>query len=182
MTNSKQIALLGLIVIVLISHGIANLFVMELNNSLTTLSITLFLPGLFIAFPSLNLQLYPAILCNTITGILIDATTPIPMGTSAFVFLIVQLVVFQFRSVIKKNNLYHGWVIAQITNFVIFSFVTLYFNGKYLFEDGIFIRTLLDFIFSQSALAIIAPVYFTIIKKTIVVLRMDLYTNELSHK
>lgn len=177
--NDKKFTLFSLTIIILICHGLLNFLIVEINDSVATLSITLFIPGIFIAFPALNMRLYPAILCNILTGFLIDSITPIPFGLTATIFLIIQLIISRYRQSIKRNNLYHGWVIAQITNMILFFAVTLWFNSTVLFQFGIFFRTMLDFLLSQLVLAVITSWYLQLLKEIILWAGIDLNQDDI---
>lgn len=179
MFGSRKLTLLVLIVTIVFCNGGLYFLITEFNDSIARTSITLFLPGLFLAYPALNLRFYPALFCNVVTGLLIDATSPVPFGSTAIIFLLIQLVINKYRSNIKKNNLYHGWVISQVTNLIIFSFVTLYFNAAHLFEIGIFVRTVFDFIISQLILALLTPWYLSLVKQMVSFTGVDMNSDDM---
>jgi rod shape-determining protein MreD len=98
----------------------------QLNHYLSSLSLYLFLLGLPISFAGLSLSLRNGIISTAITGLLIDAITPLPYGIHFILCLTSFTIIYVIRSRIPSKENIATIIVTLLTNLVLFFAVTCY--------------------------------------------------------
>jgi rod shape-determining protein MreD len=98
----------------------------QLNHYLSVFSLYLFLLGLPVSFAGLSLSLRNGIIATAITGLLIDAITPLPYGLHFALCLISFTIIYAIRSRIPSKENVTIIVVILLTNLFLFFAVTVY--------------------------------------------------------
>ena len=136
--------------------------VSQLNHSLTPWRIHLFVGGLFVAMAALTQPLTAGILCSAGIGLVFDANAPVAFGTHLVLFCLAHVLVYRVRERVPRNDTVSRVTVAVLANlgvFLVFSFLQVLRTPG---VSGIWPRALVDLLFSQVALTVIAPWYFAL--------------------
>ncbi|WP_221030433.1 rod shape-determining protein MreD [Actomonas aquatica] len=146
----------------------------QLNHSLGAWGLSVWFGGLLVAFPALRLAPQQGFNTCFLLGLLLDATNPLPFGLLAFLFSVSHLVIVRLRSRLAASEVLIGIVVALITNLILYLIVT--FTVLAGSPDAPFsgLRFLTDLIFSQLLLALLAPWFFALQEKALLIARVGL--------
>lgn len=75
----------------------------QVNHTLTSVSLFLYLGGLYIVFPLRALTFPMGLLCIFITGLWIDAKSPVPFGASALLLSFSFTLAYTLRQYASRN-------------------------------------------------------------------------------
>jgi rod shape-determining protein MreD len=137
-------------------------FACQLNHSLAPLHVSVFLGGLIIAFSALRVGFREGWWCSVLTGLLIDSSSAVYFGFHAFIFSIVHLVVFTFRSRFPREETPFGVVVALFANVILFSLITLTLIHRSPAPWSQLSRLLVDLLFSECLILVAGPWFFAL--------------------
>lgn len=152
--------------------------VSQVNHALSGLHVYLFAGGLFVAYPALALRLPEGMIVSLLGGLLCDANIPLPPGlprsalalvhTHALLFVCAHAIVYNLRDRLPREETVPRVLIALFANlgiFLIFSFVHTAHAPA---PSAIWPRLIVDLACSQVFLALIAPWFFALQGRTLV--------------
>jgi hypothetical protein len=159
------------------------MLVSQANHSLSGLHVYLFAGGLFVAYPALALPLRGGMIVSFLGGLLCDANIPLAPGlprialalahTHALLFVCAHAIIYNLRDRLPREETVPRVLVALFTNlgiFLIFSFV----RATRLPAPGeIWPRLIVDLACSQVFLALIAPWFFALQGRALVLARAE---------
>jgi len=148
--------------------------VAQANHSLTGVHLYLFVGGLYVAFAALTQPLGPGLGASIVGGLLCDATSPASLfGTHALLFAAAHISVFHIRDRIPRDDTASRVVVALLANlglFLVFSFSQVHLSPA---PAEVWPRLLVDLLVSQVALTLLAPWFFALQARALVLCRVD---------
>lgn len=142
--------------------------VTQLNHALSGAHVYLFVGGLFVAFAALTQPLRPGLWASLFAGLVFDAHTPVAFGTHLVLFAATHLVVYRLRDRVPRNDTAARVTITVLANlglFLVFSFVQII---RVPIVGALWPRLFFDLICSQVFLALIAPWFFALQARSLV--------------
>jgi cell shape-determining protein MreD len=136
------------------------LIVSQANHYLAPARLYLWVGGLFVTFAGLRLAPQEGFNACFLTGLLLDAGTPVPFGLHAFLFGIAQLVLVRVRHRFAGEVTIVAVMVALLTNLALFLALSFTRMGHLPDTASAGLRLLVDLAFSQCMLALIGPWYF----------------------
>ena len=147
--------------------------VTQLNHSLSGAHIYLFVGGLFVTFATLTQPFVTGLWSAVVIGLVFDANTPVAFGTHLILFAATHLGVFRLRDRIPRGDTLSRVTVAVLANlalFLVLSFVQLMRSPAI---AGNWPRLIFDLICSQVFLALVAPWYFALQARSLVLARVE---------
>lgn len=136
----------------LLSYGILFFFVGIINHWLTPLSLSVFIGGVAIVYPSLETHYRKGVPIVLITGLFFDAASPFEFGTMTLAFLAVYFLLRGLRRRLRgQENQYH-MVAAFMANLVLFLLISVLAADWRLGEIFYWKRVGVDLLLSQIIL------------------------------
>jgi len=148
--------------------------VSQANHALSGLHLYLFVGGLFVAYSALTQPLPQGLAASIVGGIYCDVAGPAGLfGTHALLFAAAHVSVFHVRDRIPRDETASRVVVALLTNlalFLVFSFSQVHQSPA----PGLaWPRLLVDLVASQVFLALLAPWFFAVQARVLVLARVD---------
>jgi rod shape-determining protein MreD len=141
--------------------------VAELNNALSGMHIWLFTGGLFVAYSALMAPYRQGFIVTALAGLLCDSVTPVPFGTHACLFAIAHAVVFNARERLQRDDTAVRVIVALLVNLALFLLLTFVRIRVAHGGTGAWPRMLSDLVWSEVAIALIAPWFFALQLRTL---------------
>jgi rod shape-determining protein MreD len=136
--------------------------VSQLNHSLGTVRIYLWVGGLFITHAALNLPLRSGLGGSLLGGLMLDSVSPVAFGTHTLLFAVGHCLLFNLRDRLPREETSARVVIALFANlalFLVFSFLLIHRGPA---PAAVWPRIVFDLICSQVFLALVAPWFFAL--------------------
>ena len=146
--------------------------VTQLNHEISPLHVYLFTGGLFVAFAALTQPFRSGLLATALAGLVCDANTPVAFGTHVVLFGATHLILFRLRDRVPRDDTLSRVVVAVLANlglFVVFSLLQILRHPAI---TANWPRLLFDLVCSQVFLALIAPWFFALQERTLVLARV----------
>lgn len=134
----------------------------QANHYLAPWGMYLWVGGLFVTFAGLRLPPQEGFNACFLTGLLLDAATPVPFGLQAFLFGIAQLILVRLRHRIAAEETLVAVSVALLTNLGLFLTLAFLRVGEIAPSGAAGLRLLTDLVLSQCVLALAAPWYFAL--------------------
>jgi len=147
--------------------------VTELNHALTGLRVYLFVGGLFVTYAALMLPLGVGLAASLLGGLLFDATTPVWFGTHVLLFAAAHVVVFHLRTRLPREDTVARVVAALLANLAIFLLFSFSQIGQSPSPSAAWQRLIADLVSSQVFLALVAPWFFALQARALVLARAE---------
>jgi rod shape-determining protein MreD len=145
-----------ILVLLLCTGGLVSLLG-QLNHGLSAFAVTLAAPGLLVAFAALRLSLKPGLLVALLTGLWLDAVTPVDFGHNAFLLGLAFCLLHRVRARLPREEAVVGVVAAIFINLAL-CIVTAALNLNHLPDTSSgALRLLVDLVASQLVTALIGP-------------------------
>jgi len=128
----------------------------------------LFLGGLFVAYAALQLPLRDGLAAVLLAGLLCDAGAPVPFGLHALLFAAAHAVVFNIRDHVPREETIARVFIALIVNLALFLVLSFTLVGRGPVPAAVWPRLIFDLVCSQVFLALIAPWFFALQSRSLV--------------
>jgi rod shape-determining protein MreD len=145
--------------------------VSQLNHALAGWHVFLFIGGLFITYPALALPLRDGLAATLVIGLVFDAASPVTFGLHALLFGLAHTWLFNLRDRLPRDELAARVVIALLANlalFLVFSFTQISRSPA----PGLaWTRLIGDLLCSQVVIAAIAPWFFALQRRSLVLAR-----------
>jgi rod shape-determining protein MreD len=142
--------------------------VAQINHALAELRVYLFVGSLFVVFSALKLPLRSGLAASLIGGLICDANSPANFGTHTLLFAAAHAVVFHLRDRLPRDDTIARLIASLLTNlalFLTFSFVQIARSPS---PAAVWPRLILDLACSQVFLALIAPWFFALQHRALV--------------
>ena len=136
--------------------------VSEVNHAVTGLRIYVFVGSLFITFAALMRPLRAGVATAVFGGLVCDANSPVPFGTHVLLFTAADVVIFNLRDRLPREDTVARIFVALLANlalFLVFSFAQI---GRSPVPAAAWTRLIADLVCSQFFLALIAPWFFAL--------------------
>lgn len=147
--------------------------VAQVNHLLGPAQVFLFAGGLFVAYAALMLPLRDGLAAVLMAGLLCDATEPVRFGTHLLLFAAAHAVVFNIRDRLPREETVARVIVALLINLALFLALSFALVGRGPSPGDIWPRLILDLVCSQLFLALVAPWFFALQFRTLVLARVE---------
>jgi rod shape-determining protein MreD len=147
--------------------------VAQVNHILAGTHVYLFVGGLFVTYAALQLPLRDGLAAVLLAGLLCDANAPVPFGLHMLLFASAYAVICNLRDHVPRDETVARVIVALLTNlalFLVFSFALI---GRGPAPGAVWPRLIFDLLCSQVFLALIAPWFFALQARTLVLARVE---------
>ncbi len=127
------------------------------NNYLATLSVHLYLGGLFLVYASLRLDWKHGFIALVLTGLMYDAVEPVPFGTSMVLFALVHATLLYGRQRFPREGSVFGIVVALLANLFLIIALSFLLIGANPRPGDAWLRIFVDLLTSQLVIVLITP-------------------------
>jgi rod shape-determining protein MreD len=127
------------------------------NNYLATSGVHLYVGGLFVVYAALRLDYRHGLIAIVLTGLLMDAVTPVPYGTTLFLLGLVHATLLYGRQRFPREGAVFGIVVALFANLflvIALSFLLVSANPR---PAQAWLRIFMDLLASQLLILILTP-------------------------
>jgi len=141
--------------------------VAQANHALSGLRVYLFFGGLYVTYAALMLPPRAGLASTLLGGLLCDANTPVAFGTHLVLFAAAFAVLLHLRDRLPREDTVARVIVALLANlalFLVFSFTQI---GGAPSPAAAWPRLIADLICSQVCLALIAPWFFALQRRTL---------------
>jgi rod shape-determining protein MreD len=145
--------------------------VAQLNHELAGLHVYLFTGGLTIAYAALVLPQRDGLAAVVLAGLLADANSPVPFGTHTLLFAIAHTITFNARDRVPRDETVARVIVALLANlglFLVFSFTQI---ARLPSPAAAWPRLIFDLLCSQVLLAVVAPWFFALQARVLILAR-----------
>ena len=147
--------------------------VSQLNHSISATQIYLSVGALFVTFAALTQPFAVGLWGAVFAGLVLDANTPVAFGTHLILLATADVLIFRLRERVPRNDTVSRVAIAVVANLVVFiAFSVLEFIRTPV-SAAVWPRLLVDLVCSQVFLAVIAPWYFALQSRALVLAGVD---------
>jgi cell shape-determining protein MreD len=167
------------LLILLACNGLILWLIHTVNYSLSLYQLTLMAPGLFLVFPSLNLKPVAAFLCGILSGLLLDATFPVPFGLFAILFALGTGLALQIRKRLHRERNAHALALTHGLNVGLVLLLALLLAPDSLFSATYWLRVLMDLGFSHLVLLLVTPWFFNLQLQTLELAGIQILQDEI---
>lgn len=147
--------------------------VAQVNHLLGPAQVFLFVGGLFVAYAALMLPLRDGLAAVLMAGLLCDATEPVRFGTHLLLFAAAHAVVFNIRDRLPREETVARVIVALLVNLALFLVLSFALVGRGPSPGELWPRLILDLVCSQLFLALVAPWFFALQMRTLVLTRVE---------
>jgi rod shape-determining protein MreD len=138
------------------------------NHYLAPGHVFLFVGGLFVTYVALQLPLRTGLYAALLAGLLCDAGAGTRFGLQAGLFGLAYGVVFNLRGRLDRDGTVVRVVVALLTNLALFLGLSLTQISALPAPGAAWLRLLWDLLWSQLALVLIAPWFFAVQRRALV--------------
>jgi cell shape-determining protein MreD len=134
----------------------------QINHHAAPWALTFSIAGLLVALPALRLPLRAGLACALLTGLWLDAASPLPFGRQALLLGLAFCLVHRIRDRLPRTETLVAVVVALFVNlalFVAFAFLDL---GALPDTAAGGLRLLADLLVSQLLTALVGPWFFAL--------------------
>ncbi len=146
--------------VLVLSLYLLRALVAEANTALSSLHIWLFAGGLYVAYGALVLPFGQGMSASVLGGLLCDCMAPLPFGTHAVLFATAHAVVFNLRERLQRDETVVRVTVALVLNLAFYLFFSVGRLRLVPAPATAWPRMLADLLWSQAALALVAPWFF----------------------
>jgi rod shape-determining protein MreD len=138
------------------------------NHYLAPWHVYLFVGGLFVTFAALQMPLRAGLYASLLAGLLCDAGAGTRFGLHAVLFGLVHGFVFNFRGRLDRGSTVVQVVVALLANVALFLGLSFTQTGALPVPGAAWLRLLWDLLWSQLAIALLAPWFFAVQRRALV--------------
>ena len=145
----------------------------QANHVLSGAHVYLFVGGLFVTYAALQVPLRDGLAAVLLTGLLCDANAAVPFGLNTLLFAAAYVIIFNVRDHVPRDETVARVIVALLANlglFLVFSFALI---GRGPAPGTVWPRLIFDLICSQVVLALIAPWFFALQARALVLARVE---------
>ncbi|MBK8475447.1 MAG: hypothetical protein IPL39_03830 [Opitutaceae bacterium] len=132
----------------------------QLNHYLAHFAVSVFLGGLCLPVAGLRLRFRPGFIAMAVSGLVLDATRPVPFGSTALLLTALFTGWHAVRSRLPRTGTAPAVVGAVLANLVIFLAQPLLIPGALATTTGS--RVAVDLICSQVVVVVLGPWFFAL--------------------
>lgn len=147
--------------------------VSQLNHELARCHVFLFAGGLFVAYAALVLPWAPGFAAVLAAGMVCDANAAVPFGLQAVLFTAAHAVLFHLRDRLPRDETAGRVVIALLSNFALLLALSFLEFDRGPFASARWLRLGSDLVCSQLFLALVAPWFFGLQERVLVLARAE---------
>lgn len=136
------------------------------NDYLAGLSVFLYFGGLLVSYAALRLDTKQGLIATVATALMVDATQPVPYGTSLFLFSFVHAVILYGRHRFPREGAVFATVVALLANLFLFVALSFLLVGAGPRPGQAWVRVFGDLVMSQIAITLITPWFVALQDKT----------------
>jgi rod shape-determining protein MreD len=129
----------------------------QLNHAVSAWALTFSIPGLLITYAALRLPLGAGLAAVFVTGLWLDAVSPLPFGRQAFLFAAAFCLLHRVRDRLPRTETLVGVVAALFVNLALFVALAFLDLGSLPDPAAGGLRLLADLLLSQILTALIGP-------------------------
>lgn len=147
--------------------------VAQLNDSLSDGHVYLFPGALFLTFAALTQPFGSGLAATILIGLVCDANAPVAFGTHMLLFATTHVLLWRLRDRVTRDDTIGRVVVAILANlglFLVFSFIELIRTPM---VSGLWPRLICDLLCSQVFLAVVAPWFFALQARSLVLARAE---------
>ena len=145
----------------------------EVNHGLGPAHVYLFAGGLFITYAALVLPLRDGIAAVMLAGLVCDASAPVRVGTHLLLFAAAHAVVFNIRDRLPRDETVARVIVALLLNLGLFLALSFALIGRGPAPGAVWPRLILDLVCSPVFIALVAPWFFALQARVLVVTRVE---------
>lgn len=145
----------------------------QVNHALAGKHVYLFVGGLFVAYAALQLPPRDGLAAVLLAGLLCDANTPVPFGLHTLLFAAAYAVVFHVRDHVPREETVARVFVALLVNLALFLVISFVLVGRGPAPGAVWPRLFFDLLWSQLFLAVIAPWFFALQARALVLARVE---------
>jgi rod shape-determining protein MreD len=128
-----------------------------LNHHLAGTTLHLYAGGLFVVYAALRLDRKHGLIAIALTGLLMDATSPVPYGTSVVLLGLVHATLLYGRQRFPREGALFGLVVALLANLFLFIALSFLLIGASPRPGSAWLRIFADLLASQVFLLLVTP-------------------------
>ncbi len=147
--------------------------VAQANHALSGLRVYLFVGGLFVTYAALMLPFRAGLTASLLGALLCDANTPVAFGTHLLLFAAAFAVVAHLRDRLPREDAVARVVVALLANLAIFLLFSFTQIGGSSSPAAAWTRLIADLVCSQIFLALIAPWFFALQHRALLLARAE---------
>ena len=147
--------------------------VAQVNHALSALHVYLFVGALFVAYAALTLPLRDGLATSVLGGLLCDATAPVAFGTHLLLFAAAHAVIFHLRDRLPRDDTIARVVVVLLANLALFLLLSFTQIGHAPAPGAAWPRLIADLVCSQIFLALVAPWFFALQFRALVLARLE---------
>jgi rod shape-determining protein MreD len=147
--------------------------VSQLNHVLAEFRIYIFAGGLFVVYAALALPLRAGFGAVILGGLLCDSGAPVPFGTHMFLFSVAFAILFNLRDRVPRDETVARVIIALLVNLGLFLALSFALIGRIPSPGLVWPRLIMDLICSQILIAIIAPWFFALQARSLILAKIE---------
>ncbi len=159
--------------ILFILYGVALILLSQLNQSLATVSLFLFINGLLVSFPALFLPLGQGIATVFLFSIFYDSGESWKIGTSLVPNLVTFTALYYLRDRIQHNNRRVYKMVVLIVNLILYLYYTILAGAAYGVTSQFVFLNLLHLLVSEFVLFLVAGLLITYQKDVLRMFNID---------
>jgi len=152
--------------LVLLWFGLA-----QLNHALSPLHVHLFVGALYVVFAALRLRSASGLLLSYLAGLWCDTASPVPFGTHLILFAIAHTLIRKSRPHLDTRHTPSLVLVALLTNAALSLALTLFLITRTPLIARATPRLLLDLLLSEVLIALIAPWFFALQSRLLLIAR-----------
>lgn len=159
------------VLVLFLTQVLLRVLVGQANHALASCHAHLFLAALFVLLPTLTLSFREGLWLAFLGGLLCDAGAPVAFGLHAFLFSSAHVLLFRLRDRVPRDQTLGLVVIALFLNlalFLVFSFIEV---ASLPGGGALWPRLLLDLVWSQLVLALVAPWFVALQERALALAR-----------
>ena len=162
------------VIIVLAVNAVLYVFISQVNALLAPLALHLSIPVVYLVFSALYLRMSHACAVAVLSGLTIDAALPVAFGCHSFLFVLAYALIISIRLRLRRENAYHVTFLSLGANFFIIAGLTLVTGFQGAPMGPSLLRLLIDLIFSQLVLAVVAASVVAAQRRILQIFQIDI--------
>lgn len=147
-------------IVIVLANALLVFLGSQLNHHLATLPVSVFLFGLCLPVAGLRLRFRPGLIAMVVSGLVLDATRPVPFGSSALLLAALFTCWHAVRARLPRTGTTPAVVGALLANVVLFLAQPLLVPGA--LAGATASRILVDLLLSEVAIVVIGPWFFAL--------------------
>lgn len=136
--------------------------VCQINHSLSSLHLSVFLGGLFVTFSALRVGFREGWWCSILIGLLMDSSAAVSFGFHALIFAIAHTMIYNFRGRFPREETIFGIIVALIANIGLFLVITFALIHRCPTPSAMLLRLSCDLLASELLILVVAPWFFAL--------------------